>query len=154
MKLTLKTIEAAELFGAIRALDGYERPIKDQHGERMAKEVYKLSSPGPTRMKLALNFAALKPVAEAFDRTRQQVVFDHPPPELPAASADFDKVKHQRASWEREKNLTEAVTSQGEVKVEVDLQTLKWGDLNPAENPIPPSVLATLLPILTDLPGD
>lgn len=133
MKLLRK--EALRLHNAISALDGYEKVVRKNNEDHVARGSYKIAS--DPLLKLAINGNLLLPVVEAFNRARQKVTMQH--------ADESGEVKGKEAVAAVEAEIQAMLDEQ----IEIDLKTITPADLKLDENPIPQSVvggLAVLFP--------
>lgn len=136
-KLTLTVRTATELLLGLSALDGSERVVKEGTAERVLKEPYKL--PAGVRLAIARNIVTLRAVVGPVQLAYQGKVVEltggrEPSPEI---------ARQLRAEELSLETLTQ----------DIELTKIGTRDLGlepPASNPIPPSILAQLTPILTE----
>jgi hypothetical protein len=148
LQLTITNRDVLELYSALTSLDGYPRAV----GDRVITVPYEIEP--KARLDIALNKAALRPIKEAIEETRNALVTEIAGergeiPETVTDSATGKVVTNPDAMTfqRRWKEVLEATTT-------VDLHTitqraLHVGDDTDAKaNPIPGTVLELLLPIL------
>ncbi len=131
----MKLNEALNCLQALNALDGRPRVIKDGGQERIVVEPYVFSA--ATRMAIARNIAALSSEEQAFVSARTNLIrqFGNTDGEVPG---------------EKRKELEGEIKSLLESDADVKLVFLCEADLQIGVNPIPSSILAALLPVITD----
>jgi len=127
MKLT--TQSALRL---IDALKHFDVPPASVDG-KAAREPYKLA--GSARMAIALNLARLLEVAEAYQKARNGLVYDHGNGGTMVADARLAEFEKAHAA------LLEG-------QCEVNLVCLSTADLQLDDNPLPVTVIAGLMPII------
>lgn len=134
MKLTLKQILDAS--SAVKALDVYERVVREGGTERVVREPYRFG--GATRMTLARTQAALQAHSDAFDKAHNALIRelangqDH----IPADAAGSKQM------------FVEEIGKLLASEHPIEIAQLSEADLKLDDNPIPPSVLTALLPLL------
>jgi hypothetical protein len=136
-KLTIG--ECIEVYSALANLDAFDRVVKEGGTERVVKGQYRL---GEARMTIALNMGALRPVIDAANKTRQQIIAEvgegatTKPETMVKAQEMFDRAMKEPCP-----------VSPGHIKI---------GDLNlgdgPDKNQIPPSVINGVMPIVDRIP--
>lgn len=141
-KLTLA--QCINISGALRAFDGYTGVDKDGKSAPMQ---YKL---GDLRRPIYLAQAALETLIKSNDAVRMDLVRQHLPNGTPpAGTPEYDKFM---ATDPGARKFTEEWQARLNKTVDLVLPRLKWEDLNvgdpPAKNPVPPSVLSALDPII------
>ncbi len=129
----MKLNEALNCLQSLNALDGRPRVVRDGGQERVVIEPYTLSA--PTRMAIARNIASLSAEEQAFNAARQSLIRQF-------CNADGEIPVEQRKDFESE------IKSMLESETEAKLVLLSEADLQIGVNPIPPSVLASLLPVI------
>ena len=123
--------EASDIFEGLTALDGYKDVCKDGGNEKECVKHYKFA-PGALTS-IALDLTALRPIKISFDQSRNALIAQYG-----GTVADKDK-----AAWlVDEEKLRSAKAPQ------IVFSPLSQKDLNLDSNPIPPSVLALILPAL------
>ena len=135
MQLTVQQILAAS--AALKALDTYERVVREGSNERVVREPYRFG--GAVRMALARIQAGLRVHADAFDAAHDALVR-----EISGGEAQIRPEMHgQQARFREEIGKVLAATHA------LDLPALTEADLRLDDNPLPPSVLVALLPLLS-----
>jgi hypothetical protein len=130
--------ECVDIYIGLGNLDSYERVVKESGAEKVIRGQYRL---GDARMTVALNMGALKPVAEAANKTRQEILLEVGDGK---AIAPDDQKAVAKATAMFEAALKEPCpVTPGRIK----LSDLKIGD-SPEQNQIPPSVLSAIMPIV------
>src|ERR1700688_4179751 len=129
--------QCLDIYTGLAAFDHYDRVAKDDKGEHIISSQYKL---GATRLTIAMNLAALKPVVEATDKARLWLVA-----EMGGEAIKANSPQYKQLSAEDEKVRAANCSAQLET---IDTEQLKLGD-GPDENPIPPGTLSLLVPILS-----
>lgn len=135
-KMEVSVRDALVLLRGLRALDGYERVVKDGEKEKIVLESYKFS---PNFVwALTKNHIALTKSLEAFDEARKRIIKD-----------TFKGKKIDPKTEDKEElALLEGVNDQLEVlldkKDEIELCFITQGELMLSDNRIPPSHLAAL----------
>jgi hypothetical protein len=136
VKLELSVREAAVLLRGLKALDGYERVVKDGEKEKIVTEHYKFSPNFVWAM--AKNHITLNKIMEAFDEARKVVT----------KSVFNGKIIKPDTEKPDELALLTEANDQLDVfldkKEEVELCYITQGELSLGENRIPPSHLAAL----------
>lgn len=132
----MKMREAIALLPALTSLDGRQRVVLDGGVEKIVTEPYRFSA--NTRMAIARNVAALQAEQVSFNAARNGIIMQM---SGGAGKVPDDKVPAFQAEL---LSLMEADCDG------VSMRKISEADLNLAENPIPPSVLAELMPILAD----
>lgn len=137
----LTVTQALTLLAALRALDGRATGAMGPNGPVL--EPYDFKG-GAIYFAIARNIATLNRVNESWEKTRNDLVRKHfsgkPAAECPPESMEaFQK---------------DAAGGLAEVAVKMsDISTIKFDDLNLDQSKIPASVLAVLLPIITNTPA-
>ena len=132
----LTVSQCLDVLAGLNALNYVGQQLSDAKPQGDAKP-YKL---GAARMTIALDISALRPVADAAEKARQSLIgeISAGKPILPGT----DEMKAFTAKWQDVLNGPCNVTP-GHLKA----ADLKVGD-GADENPIPPSVLSVLIPII------
>ena len=130
--------ECVSIYIGLSALDSYQRVVKEPSGEKIISSQYKL---GDARMTVALDMSALKPIAEAANKTRQAILAEVGEGE-PVKPDDQKAIARAQAMFEASMKEPCPITP-GRIK----LSDLKIGD-GPDQNAIPPSVLSAIMPIV------
>lgn len=144
----LSLAQCVELYMGLTYLDGYDRVVKESGNEKIVKAQYKL---GESRMTVALNQGALRPIVEAANKTRQAMLADLGP------APDEKSTAEQKAAYAKalaaamdtfERSMKEPCpVTPGRIK----LGNLNLGD-GPDQNQIPPSVISAIMPIVDGAP--
>ncbi|MBY0255157.1 MAG: hypothetical protein K2X54_27855 [Methylobacterium organophilum] len=130
--------ELGSLHAALRALDGYERVVRDPSGERVVRAAYTLD--GLTRLAIADNMAAIEEVSATFEKARVGLLREH------TGGADsFEATPEGEAAAQA---FSEAVAPLFELEREIRVVPIPIASLKLDANPIPPSALSALRPIL------
>lgn len=142
IKLTLTNQEVGELKSAIKALDGYEKIVKDGEKERAVLDYYKLGT--GFKASLAKNQIALKPAADAYEMARNAVFREcSGGEETIATQTEEGKLQMQR--------LNARLLDLSRETNEVELLTVKLEELRLDTNDkMPITVIGGLGPILDD----
>lgn len=131
--------ESRALLAALRALDG--RQVVEAGVPILQPYAFK---GGLIHYAIAFNIATLNRIEESYGKSHNALVLQHfgtkPAAEQPEKMAEFQK------------QALELVAADG-VKI-TDLRMIDFGDLNIDETRVPGSVIATLLPILINTPGE
>lgn len=133
-KVDLSVEDAISAYGALRELDGYEAVTDD----RTVKVPYQLS--GALRMKIARDQIILKGVVDTFQVAREGKIQEI------LKGVDLGK-----ATPEQRSEASREVSKMLKAKQSLELERLNPEELlGPKEaNPLPPSLLAQLQPLLT-----
>lgn len=134
----LTTGDCLQVNAGLAALDRYDRVIKDTSGEHVVSAQYKLG--GTVRFTVAQMMATLKPIVDAFEKARTALITEvsggkpvQPnSPELDRLNVEYAKMTARPC---------------GVTLPKIKLSDLKLGD-GDDQNPIPPSVLSALLPMI------
>jgi hypothetical protein len=129
----MKIRDALMLAQALQALDGNMKIVKDGGQDKAIRVPYEFS--GNVRFAIAKNINAIAPVNRTFSDARNALVrqFSGGKEEVPAAAMPgFDA----------------AVAELLDRDEEIETSPLSQLDLNLDKNPIPPSVVAGLMPLL------
>jgi hypothetical protein len=135
--ITMTVEEAVRLSQGLAALDGYDRTIEGPDGERTVREFYKFEP--LVGLAVARNANSLEPVARAYQDARNRLIR-----------------KHAGGGFKVDPGTQEAVAfAEDDRKIlaaeeTVALVPIREADLKLDVNPIPPSVLGLLLPLLDD----
>lgn len=136
-KVDLTTEQSIVILDALmNKMDTYDKVVTEGGRDRVVKTFYQLE--GNTRMAIARNIAALQIISKAAEKARGDLV---------AAMSQDGKISDEvtpKLNSEWRKIL--------DTENPVDLIIISEGELKLKENPYPPSLLATLLPILAALP--
>lgn len=132
MRISTETAERMLL--GLRALDGYERVIKDGERERVVQELYKLG--GGLRFQIAKDIAKLTIVADALHKARNDLVR--------GLSGGKDRIPPEKAGefYAEERAMLDA-------QQDIELSMIQVEELKLDQNPIPGSILALLAPLLS-----
>lgn len=135
MKIALKLSQVGLMHAALKSFDRYEKSIKVAGGtEAMVKVPYDLNP--ATRFAMAKNMAVLSAVMDNLNEARNSLVKQ-------LSDDGLEVPKEKLAQFNSQLNdLLDSVE-------EVDLALISWSDLKPEANPIPPSVAADMMPLLT-----
>lgn len=132
MKLTIG--QAVDLLTAHKALDGYDKIVKDGNSEKIVKQAYKLGF--GFRLLIAGNIEVLEGLVRRWNKERDKLIMHHAngdttiPPNSPAAKLF---AREMQGAMETEHDL--------------NLDLIEFDELNGGENDYPPSVLAGLMPV-------
>jgi hypothetical protein len=129
----MKIREILTAAAALNALDGYTKVVKDGGLDKAVTVPYEFTA--NVRFSIAKNIAALGPVLRTFESSRKALIkqFSDGGNEVPAdAMAAFSEAPSELL--DRDEEVSSAELSQA--------------DLNLERNPIPPSVIAGLMPLL------
>lgn len=143
-KITLKLTnqQVNELAGAISAMNGYERIVKDGEKERAVADTYKHIGVG-LKSSMAKNLVALKAPAAAYELARQAIFRE--------CSGGADSIDTKTDEGQQQmRRLNTLLAELATQTHDVDLLTLKLEELRLDVNPWPVTVLAGLGPILED----
>jgi hypothetical protein len=132
----MKLTDALNCFAALSALDGRQKIVKDGGEEKVVVEPYTFT--GATRMAIARNMSALAAEQKSYNEARIGLIkqFSNGADQVPA-----DKMGE---FTEEVQKLLEADCP------DIKIKKLTEADLNFAVNPLAPSVIAGLLPMLED----
>ena len=137
--VSLSVAQALGISGALNALDSHDQVIKDGSVEKVVKVPYQLS--GQVRLAIAQDLTKLKAVVADFQTARNGKIAELAPDgkTIPPGS-------------DLEQKFGRELTEMLGVKQDLDLTKLSVKDLGleSANNPIPPSVLSELSPLLLD----
>lgn len=120
----------------LSALDGYDAPVKDKDGERVIHKQYTLN--GATRLAIGWDMDILTHEVQAFQTAKNQLIG-----QLSPDGSDIKGAKLVQFQAELQKML--------DIEKDFQLYTITIGDLRldpPDSNPIPPSVLGKIQPII------
>lgn len=136
IKMSLE--KAANLLAGLQSLDGWDKVVKDGATERVVHVHYEMS--GRLRMLIARDIDTLAPAISAFGKARADILTQ-------ARAANAGKLP-ENDTPEAGKALKEI---QGLLDGEEQFSLLKIGEaeLKLDANPIPPSVLRQLAPLIT-----
>ena len=130
------TVEQVIMIGnGLAALDGYDDVCRDGPSEKPCRHPYKFK--GAARMTMAMDLAECRRISSAYTSARQDLIRQYAkggnevPPEEMSKFADDDKAAREHAT-------------------DVKLGTIRSADLALDDNPIPPSVLSMIVPIVVD----
>jgi hypothetical protein len=134
MRLTIAQV--ANLLEAHKALDGYDRVVKDGNTEKVVKQPYEIGF--GFSLLIAENVEALTAVVTRFNKERDKRVLRYSGGEtslqLPSgsdAAKAFSKEMHEASELEHD----------------VDLHLINFDELKGDVNKYPPSLLAGLMPV-------
>lgn len=131
--------QCVQALSGLLALDKYEKVIKDGAGEKTVTVQYKL---GVARFAVARAISVLRPVAEDVEKARLGLL------------AEVTGGKPVQPNSEQLARLNDEYAKVLSRPCSVEIPKLKLADLRPGDgpndNPIPPSVLASLLPIIEE----
>jgi hypothetical protein len=135
--VSLTMSECLSIHAGLNALDQYTVVVKENGQEKSISKQYKL---GNARMTVALDMSALKSVADAAEKARTGLITEiGQGKDIKIGTPEGKKFTDQMQQW---------LDSPCSVKPgHIKLADLKIGD-GDGENPIPPSVISALLPIL------
>lgn len=134
---SLTNEQALGIFGALSALDGYEKVLKDGASEKAVKVPYDFG--GGLRLVIAQDMVALKPKVDAYTTAHNALIM-----QLSNGKGDFkDNPKGEIEAQDQTLTMLSA-------KIDVGLTHIREPELKLDENRIPPSILAGLLPILDE----
>lgn len=136
VEVTVK--EAMQILQGLKALDGFDRVVKDGNVEKIVNEPYKFS-PNFIWM-LTKNSVALLATVEKFELAKSKIIKEEAGADK--RIDDKDTVKVQA--------VMEKINVLLEEKEELKLGMITMGELNLGENKIPPSALAKLGKLLAD----
>lgn len=131
--MKMKISEASTLLDALSALDGYDRVIKEGGGEKAVRDSYKL---GTARLTVARNIRALREVVGDFQRAQNALIIEES-----GGTGTVD----QKTNPEGAARVAVEIQKMIETEHEIALLTISEPDLKLDVNPIPPSVLASLI---------
>lgn len=131
--MKMKISEASALLSALSALDGYERVIKEGGNEKSVRDSYKL---GPARLTIARNIRALREVVEDFQRAQNALIIE----ESGGTGSVDPKTNPEGAA-----RVAVEIQKMVETEHAIALLPISEADLKLDVNPIPPSVLASLI---------
>lgn len=133
MKVTTKLTpnQYSGLLAAHRALDGFDRIVKDGDNERVVRQSYTLNF--GVRLKLAENIEVLEAQLRRFEAERTKLFFVH------AKEGSIEAGTEGAVAFS--KAMEEAVTT----VVDIDLNPIDFDELGKSFDPYPPSVLSALL---------
>lgn len=135
MKLTLTMAQHSSIFAALQAFDGYKKIVTDTNGaEKQVDATYALTP--AVRWAIAKNLAALDPSQKSLNIARNAIVKNLSNGEM---SVPKDKMGE----------FSEALNQILDREETIEYEGFSYEDLKPETNPIPPSVIAALIPILT-----
>jgi hypothetical protein len=129
--------QCLDVMAGLNALNYVGQQLGDQQSKPPDAKAYKL---GPARMTIALDIAALRPISDAAEKTRQGIVTEISGGK--PIQAGTDEMKQYLAKWQKVLDGPCGVAP-GHLRA----ADLKIGD-GADENPIPPSVLSVLIPII------
>lgn len=130
--------ELGALHGALRALDGYERVVRDPSGERVVRVAYTLD--GLTRLALADNMAAIEEATASYEKARVGLLREHT-----GGTETFEPTAEGEAAA---RVFSEAIAPLLEQPREIAVVPVSVASLKLDANPVPSGVLAALRPIL------
>lgn len=134
--------EALNAQAALSALDGYDRVVKDERGqEKVVKVPYVLD--GKVRIGIAQDLAALRSIAQAFQDARN------------GKMAEIGRGEGVKPGTPEEAQLNQELVRMLGVKQAIEVVKFtgeELGLLGAASNPIPPTALAGLGPLLLTTP--
>jgi hypothetical protein len=134
MKLTIAQV--TDLLEAHKALDGFDRVVKDGATEKIVKQPYEIGF--GFSLLIAENVEALTDVVKRFNKERDKRVLKYSGGEtslqLPAGS-------------DAAKAFSKEMLEASEVLHDVDLHLIDFNELKGDVNKYPPSVLAGLMPV-------
>lgn len=131
--MKMKVSEASALLSALSALDGYDRVIKEGGNEKSVRDSYKL---GPARMAVARNIRALREVVEDFQRAQNALIIEES-----GGTGSVD----QKTNPEGAARVAVEIQKMVDTEHEISLISISEADLKLDVNPIPPSVLASMI---------
>jgi hypothetical protein len=143
--IKMTTNDVFSLFNGLQQLDSYDRIWKDKDGEHLIKDHYKLS--GATLMAIAHDMLVIRGVVQATQAARQAKMAEL----YVGAPADSNSVEGKAFAVSVAKKMQDEDATIGKVEQELDLTTILVKDLRldpPDNNPIPPSTISLLMPIL------
>lgn len=136
----MKLKEIQILYTAITAIDKYDTIVKDSSGkDAIISRAYSFS--GKTAWNLAKNRSILKPFVELIQETRNKLIKQVSGGLEQIELSDKDAV--QKFLLEINPVLEQEQEVQGLLKIKVE-------DLKLSENPISPSILEALIPIISE----
>lgn len=141
--MTLKLKEISELHAALLSLDGYDRIARGAEGQpdQIVHEPYQLG--GKVRWNVAKNSGILKQLMDAYNVARNDLVKELSKDGKSIPATDTDALA----------KFTEEHQKIFEIDHEVSgLLKFNEADLNLDKNPIPPSVLVALMPLIVATP--
>ncbi len=119
----------------LTALDGYDTPCKDNNVERICRKPYKFSA--SALWTIASDAAAARGVVTAYETARNALIRQMANGGTRVPDDSVNKFNdEQQVLLDKPSGLT--------------FGRIKRADLNLDENPIPPNVLALLIPIIDD----
>jgi hypothetical protein len=137
--MLLKLKQEVELFTALKSLDGVDRVVRAEgQPDRIVRESYTFG--GKFRWNVAKNLGLLKRSIEAYEEARTALIKSLSPDGVGISVED--KVAFAAFNLEHEKMLNEPDDLPG-------LLTFSEDDLATDKNPIPPSTLMALMPLIT-----
>ena len=132
--MRLTTHQILTLINALASLDGYDRVISEgENKERVVRDFHKIG--GATRMTIAKNVARLREIADAHQKTRDQVIREISGGKETVAQDQMVEFNKQHAELLAAEHL-------------VQIDTIKEEQLKLDSNPIPIAVLIAIQPIL------
>lgn len=136
--MTLKLREVAELYSALKSLDGTDRVVHvENQPDKVVREPFFFG--GKTRWNIAKNLGILKHSIDAYEVARTDLIKSLSKDGAGIAVGDTEAFG--KFNVEHEKMLNAVEDLSGILKLSED-------ELNTDKNPIPPSVLMVLLPLI------
>ena len=143
--IELKISAIREIFYALQNFDGQDKIVKNENGEKSVRIPYQLS--GKIRWNIAKNINILRSLVEASDDAIKSIIR-----EITEGKSSSISAKDNPREFELyNKKLNELLEEKSEIN---GLLKFKYNDFNldePISNPIPPTVLAILQPLIIDL---
>jgi|GEM_PF-5067888 len=140
--LKLKMSQALELFQAYQAFGGYNKTVGDEKSV-----VVPFDLGGLTRVALAMNATALRPFVEAHNDAAEALRKQHVPdgfdPKVATPAERGARIAAMQSYAAEVKKLADAV-------IDVKQRPIALDDLKPDVNPIDPSILILLAPVLVE----